>query len=333
MSKCLNPTKAHRASDGNISFVGKNSYGELWLPCSQCINCRKTYSESWGVRMMHEASEHPENCFLTLTYSDDHLPPNGSLDYSHTQTFIKNLRAALSYSNFDRKIKYYLAGEYGDQLGRPHYHAILFGFDFSAPVYYKGRDNSVLEEYTKDGNVYREFSFLDDLWQKGKCNVGEVNYETCRYTASYVSKKVSGRSSAAHYGSKLPERAFMSNGIGRTWLERFYADVYPDDFCIHSGKRLKVPKYYDRWLETHNSSLFQQVKLSREASMMDMDIDHSELVRIHQVKLLNQQQYSNDLTGAAPTNAIDQKIIAYNKVQSDWTHERKKHVTKNVRHS
>ena len=53
--------------------------GKLTLPCGNCIGCRLERSRQWAVRCMHEASLYEDNCFLTLTYSPEFLPSDGSL--------------------------------------------------------------------------------------------------------------------------------------------------------------------------------------------------------------------------------------------------------------
>ena len=65
--------------------------------------------------------------FLTLTYADEHLPPNGSLVVADLQKFIKRLRKHYAKRNNGIKLRYYACGEYGDRYGRPHYHAIICG--------------------------------------------------------------------------------------------------------------------------------------------------------------------------------------------------------------
>ena len=57
----------------------------ITLPCGQCIGCRLEYSRQWAIRCMHEASMYDDNCFITLTYDNDHLPSDGSLHKSHFQ--------------------------------------------------------------------------------------------------------------------------------------------------------------------------------------------------------------------------------------------------------
>ena len=69
------------------------------IPCGKCIGCRLAHSRQWAVRCVHEASLHDRNCFLTLTFDDDHLPASGSVSVRDVQLFLKRLRKALSYQN------------------------------------------------------------------------------------------------------------------------------------------------------------------------------------------------------------------------------------------
>lgn len=66
---------------------------------------------------------HQYSSFLTLTYSDQHLPEYSSLKKKDLQDFLKRLR-----HHFPRSmIRYFFSGEYGTKSGRPHYHGVLFG--------------------------------------------------------------------------------------------------------------------------------------------------------------------------------------------------------------
>lgn len=51
----------------------------IGLPCGQCIGCRLDKSRDWAQRMVHEASLHMDNVFITLTYAPEYLPPDGGL--------------------------------------------------------------------------------------------------------------------------------------------------------------------------------------------------------------------------------------------------------------
>ena len=99
---CYHPLRAWR---GPVGKSGKRGIvwspaaaasslldAELKLPCGQCIGCRLERSRQWAIRCVHEASLYKDNCFLTLTYDDEHLPEDGSLNVRDVQLFLKKLR-------------------------------------------------------------------------------------------------------------------------------------------------------------------------------------------------------------------------------------------------
>ena len=70
------------------------------------------------MRCMHEAQMHECNCFVTLTYE---VAPR-SLQYEDFQKFLKRLR-----KNSGKAVRYFACGEYGEEGGRPHFHALPLG--------------------------------------------------------------------------------------------------------------------------------------------------------------------------------------------------------------
>ena len=139
---CYHPMPAVRMSDGSVKFISRNKRGvesELELPCGQCIGCRLERSRQWAIRCLHEASLHERNAFITLTYDESNLPPGGSLVYRDFQLFMKRLRKVAG------KVTFYVGGEYGENLLRPHFHACIFGYDFPDKVYLKKA--SLLENF------------------------------------------------------------------------------------------------------------------------------------------------------------------------------------------
>ena len=129
---CYTPLKGWRSQERTesgkraITFRLREGYADMPVdvPCGQCIGCRLERSRQWAVRCMHEASLYENNCFITLTYNEDHIPSDGSLKKDHFQKFMKRLR-----KKFGAGIRFFHCGEYGAELSRPHYHAILFNFD------------------------------------------------------------------------------------------------------------------------------------------------------------------------------------------------------------
>lgn len=210
---------------------------------------------------MHEAELHEDNCFVTLTYDDDNLPPGGSLDRRAFQLFMKRLRKA-----YDGAIRYYHCGEYGDVTARPHYHAVLFGIAFD--------DRYLWAE--RQGNKSFRSPTLERAWPLGNAEIGSVTFESAAYVARYCVKKVTGEKAEAHY-SKVdvdtgelvqlePEYATMSRrpGIGSGWLDKYGEETYRDDSVVMRGKEMKPPKYYDGKYELVDPERVADVKAARQ---------------------------------------------------------------------
>jgi len=253
---CYHPLVAYQGSDGRVVFVErlhKDVVRRLELPCGQCIGCRLERSRQWAVRCVHEASCYEDNCFITLTYSDEFVPVGGSLVYRDFQLFMKRLRKYFKRSRF----RFYMCGEYGELNERPHFHAWLFGFDFV---------DKVLHCRSGSGcDVFRSAT-LDRIWGQGFCSIGRVTFESAAYVARYVVKKITGDPAVAHYAGREPEFCHMSlkPGIGSVWFDRWKADVYPHDYVIVNGVKVRPPKYYDKRLTRLDSDAMALVSLSRD---------------------------------------------------------------------
>ncbi len=249
---CFTPLRGFRDPSGGFVFARHKSIGLVMsVPCGRCIGCRLERSRQWAVRCMHEASLHEDNCFVTLTYANEHLPVNGSLEVSHFQKFMKRLRRRYDST----RIRFFHCGEYGEGLGRPHYHALLFGFDFPDKAPWTDRN---------DSPVWRSSS-LESLWPMGISEIGSVSFESAAYVARYITKKITGEAAKAHYRGKAPEYATMSRrpGIGRGWITKFQEDVYPSDEVIVRGRATKPPRYYDSYFESVNPDAAEAVRLQR----------------------------------------------------------------------
>lgn len=258
---CFSPLKASRAAVPNengkrpIVFNSKHGLVEgssLVLPCGQCRGCRSQRSREWGIRCSHEASIHGHNnCFLTLTYDDDHLPADYSVRKEALQLFMRRLR-----KRFGAGIRFFACGEYGDNTLRPHYHVLLLNFDFP---------DKVLLCERKGHRVYTSKA-LRELWPDGLHEIGSVTAASANYVARYCVKKRTGAQASDHYtrfspvdGSMHrvePEFANMSRGgrgglggIGTPWFEKFGSDAFPSDFVIIDGRKVRPPRFYLRKLE------------------------------------------------------------------------------------
>lgn len=258
---CYRPLPAYRDSSGSITFDRRKGDTELTLPCGACVGCRVARARSWSLRCVHEASLHKRNCFVTLTYSEDRLPPGGSLRYRDFQLFMKRLR---KFS--ETRVRFFVCGEYGEQLFRPHYHACLFGYDFP--------DKKPVSLLSSSQTSWRS-AILERLWPHGHAHLGSLNVRSAAYAARYVLKKVTGFAGEAHYRrvdadgvvtDLVPEFARMSlrPGIASAWFRKFRSDVVTFDYVVHEGKKYCVPKYYDRLLERDDPELLARWKEDRE---------------------------------------------------------------------
>lgn len=257
---CDRPMKGWRPRDftGPLTFnrsQALNADNPITVPCGKCTGCRLDKSREWAIRATHEASLYERNCFVTLTFSNEHLPPDYSVSKRDLQLFMKRLRKSVPHL-----IRFYGCGEYGDQNYRPHYHALLFNHDFNQKTVYSIKNNNKI--YTSPE--------LSSLWPFGLSTIGSVTYKSAAYCARYSMKKIGGEMAEAHYTrvhpltGKVnivnPEFALMSTkpGIGQGWFDRFASDVFPGDFIVLNGVKHPVPRFYSRKLQEEEAELIKR---------------------------------------------------------------------------
>jgi len=261
---CAQQLEAYRPALGGPVIFNKptngRAYTPIQLPCGQCILCRLEHARQWAVRITHEAQLWNQSSFITLTYDDEHLPSQGSLDYSHLQKFWKRLRKALG------PLRYYAVGEYGDETNRPHYHACIFGHAFT--------ENRTILRDTPTRLWTNEL--ITSSWGMGHVSVGALTFQTAQYTASYVTKKLNNKRRYVTVNKETGElealvqpRAFMSlrPAIGRDWLDLHGLSVYDHDRVIINGRPQKPAKYYDRWLEQIAPIKCKEIKDNRRQNV------------------------------------------------------------------
>lgn len=280
---CYRPIHGYRAIEktdkGKRGFTTSSSLGYLdmpmTIPCGQCIGCRLEKSRQWAIRCLYEAQMYDQNCFLTLTYDNENYPKDHSLHLEDVQKFFKRLRKKFP----ENKIRYLMCGEYGDKYSRPHYHACVFNFDFQDKELWDIKNNNKL--YISET--------LNELWNKGYCIIGDVTFDSAAYVARYVTKKINKSEEDytrvnyidGQYFPVKPEFATMSRrpGIGKDWFDKFKGDVYPHDYVIINGKKIKPPKYFDKLLEDVDEFEYAQVKHARK-NVSDDFIEENEYNRL-----------------------------------------------------
>lgn len=272
---------AQRTESGKRGFTTDRASAlvdlPMEVPCGQCIGCRVDKAQEWATRLEAERTFHRDARFLTVTYSDEHLPEGCTLVPADLKRFIERLRHWADVHLDGQKLRFYGCGEYGDDpmvaldgfpLGRPHYHIIVYGIAFP--------DEKVAEQ-SAAGEKQFSSKILDDLWGKGRTRVGLVTRDSCGYVAGYATKKITGDIAVSHYQQfdlrtgvvypVEPEFARMSRrpGIGRRFVEEYQSDVYPTDHVVQRGKPRKVPRYFDKVLEQSRPEVLEGVKRKRVA--------------------------------------------------------------------
>lgn len=179
------------------------------FPCGRCFYCRRAKAKVWTHRIILEAAQHKDNCFLTLTYDDAHLPKDNSLDPRALQLFFKRLRFSIA----PHKIRYFAVGEYGDRTARPHYHAAVFGYpSCTAPVVHRG-----------EGCLCTPCRGIASAWSDangiplGFISNGTLEPASAGYVAAYATKSMSKDDADREFpDGRLPpfSRQSLKPGIG-----------------------------------------------------------------------------------------------------------------------
>lgn len=255
----------------------------MLIPCGQCIGCRIRQREDWTTRIELEARDYPKEqvWFITLTYDDDHVPgmivktgeimrkvqytwkpgekrPDSVqiLLYEDIQKFLKRLRKA-----YKGKLRYFVAGEYGEQTARPHYHMILYGW---VP---KDLENL----YKIHHNGYYDSKWLSDLWGMGQIQIAQAVPETYRYVAGYVTKKmyeIDGKKANAYYelGQTKPFACMsLKPGLGDKYYQEHKAEIWRQGYIqCTNGKQAQIPRYYEKQMEAENPQRLWRIKQNRQ---------------------------------------------------------------------
>lgn len=95
------------------------------VACRQCWRCRQNRVNDYVGRALAEAAYSERTATVTLTYAPREDLADKVLHPRHFQLFMKLLRRA------GHKVRYLVAGEYGDLKGRAHFHVLLFFTHFA----------------------------------------------------------------------------------------------------------------------------------------------------------------------------------------------------------
>ena len=260
----------------------------MLIPCGQCIGCRIRQREDWTTRIELEARDYPKDevWFITLTYNDENVPgmivktgeimrkvqytwkpgeerPSSVqiLLYEDIQKFLKRLRKA-----YRGKLRYFVAGEYGEQTARPHYHMILYGW----------RPTDLENLYKIHHNGYYTSKWLEDLWGMGQIQIAQAVPETYRYVAGYVTKKmyeIDGKKANQYYelGQTKPFACMsLKPGLGDHYYQEHKEEIWRRGYIqCTNGKQAQIPRYYEKQMEAENPQRLWRIKQNRQKNAIE----------------------------------------------------------------
>lgn len=269
---CHYPKPAYLSTEGKVTFTrhekAMGKPGFIWIRCGMCLGCKADHARDWAIRCYHESQYHPDSCFVTLTYSDNKLPPHGTLEPRDLELFWKNLR------NKGLRFRYFACGEYGSKKGRPHYHAIIFGV---RPT------EKTLHSQSAKGNPQYVSKIFSDCWTHGFHTWSEFDPSCARYVAHYTADKlksfakdtpdpdtglrpyeVMDRDGAIWKLQPEFQRQSLKPAIGLNWISDNWSEVFPADSVVMDSKEYPPPRFYYQWLKENQPEIYEIVKRNRK---------------------------------------------------------------------
>lgn len=219
-----------------VRYLDKKIGEYKYHRCGYCIACRKKRSLQFALRADHEGKYYEDKIMLNLSYDDDHIHPpkmypfSGNLYYKDVSNFWKSLRS------YGLDIKYLVAGEYGENTFRPHYHCLVYGLNVDSDIFYQKTWNEKKKAYICKCK----------FWPHGDVVVGPVRQGGSFYVTKYATKEDTQVNLRKEMKKKGQNKPFIhvSQGLGlRYFLERPHYYV-KTGFMLYKGKKVPIPDYY-----------------------------------------------------------------------------------------
>lgn len=274
----------HIILDSGFQWCGNIKGYLVQVPCGKCLGCRNDYARRWSVRCYHEGfmHDHFKNCaFLTLTFNNNMLYKRKnpwSVDKQQFSSWIKRFREQIrsKYAELtDTKIRFFACGEYGSK-GRPHYHMLLYGFNFPDKYVIQGPGYpKKLQPKVVNGRIVKTYRspFLEECWSPagssdsfGFSTISDVNQFTCNYVARYVMKK----SGLDEFPNREPVFTNTSRmpGLGSSYFDLYYKNIMSLGYIhLPNGAKSDIPRYYIDRLKNIDPELYNRYKLDKFHNM------------------------------------------------------------------
>lgn len=238
MSKCLSPVSFRKKG---ISYTGV---------CHKCIACKLRDTRNWAIRVDKEVKNtHGISAMILFTYSEDTVPRNekgfeelrpkdmreflvkawkmqrqlNKVKKRHKADLVMGM--PIEVQEYKTNFKYILAGEYGPETRRPHYHMLAIGLSYE-----------LLEKF-------------EELWGKGYVSIkypqghaGGIS-GAIRYIVDYI-----GKNNSEEYTKKnglQPEFRRFSMGMGKAYIEKHRSQIKRGKLHVvrMNNREYPMPKY------------------------------------------------------------------------------------------
>ncbi len=248
---------------------GTTNAQRLSVPCNKCPICLQNRRSDWSFRLTEELRTATTAHFVTLTYSDENIPEDGTLNPRDLELFHKRLRKRITKmeATYQKtmnvqptplKMRYYAVGEYGTETHRPHYHGIYF--------------NVPLKLLTE----------IEKIWGHGQIHCGTCTPSSIHYTTKYVINDYDWEETDIR--QKPFARMSRRPAIGHNYLKRndlWHIDSeVPKAYVIKDGYKQKMPQYYKNQLftESEREKIQKHAKLRNgQAWLADYDKEWQKL--------------------------------------------------------
>lgn len=218
------------------------------VSCRKCANCVTARRNALVGRLLAEQHSALWSGVVTLTYgqSDAYDWARGrelsewkafNLTYSDVQIWLKRLRNAMPGSD----LRYFVAGEYGAEKGRAHWHCAVFA-DREPPNVV--RDERYLhwaetpEQAVERGSRYKTGK---PLWSEGWSYWSDASVDAWAYIAKYIAKSPVEAASERTRGARCFQRIqgwSAKPPLGADWLTGTWARLH-----VEGGLSPQEPRY------------------------------------------------------------------------------------------
>lgn len=280
------------------------------VPCGMCLNCRVDRQNALVDRAEWEYIHYGCGSFVTFTFDDAHLEPyrfidskdgkeKATLSRKCGKDFLNRLNKQVhkfckenGVSNLCRPdYKYILTGEYGDQLKRPHFHALFFGLDFAfcKRLFWRAWKGfgQIQVNPIRSGGIEYVTKYISSQ------NFGKYRY--LQYTYHHLEAPYSVHSRNFGEGLYKSQLSYIKNHNGNyRWhnSDRPLPKYYKDKYLVLSSRNEKylqrkykqncekIYNLYNHRIKNYNDFKMQNIKISktREKNLVNSLRSHGHTV-------------------------------------------------------